>query len=325
MDKTLSVWVLVERGLTGTEKQCVAVAEALGVEPLVKRISLRNPWRFLSPYINIGIRFGFGEKITPPWPDVLICGGRKSVGLALWIKKMSHDRTFTVCILDPKVHRHKFDLIATPVHDDLKGPNVIQIIGAPNNLTPKRLQEAEIKWVPTFAHLPKPRVAVLIGGSSRTHTMRQSNMEKLAAHLKTLNDCGYGLMITASRRTGDDNTRILRETLAGTNAYIWDGQGDNPYEGFLALADAIIVTSDSVSMLSEAATTGKPVYRFDISGGSARFDAFQVLLDLKGITRNLNEYQKGKLEFWRYPPLNDAADVAAKIKAAVTSGQKPMS
>ena len=311
----LTVWVLVERGLIGTEKQCVAVAEALGAQPVIKRITLRQPWRFLSPFINIGIRFGFGEKIVPPWPDVLICGGRKSVGLALWIKKMSHGRTYTVCILDPKLHRDKFDLIAAPVHDGLSGPNIVQTIGAPNAITWQRLAEASAKWSPHFAALPSPRVAVLVGGTSRTHSMPRAKMETLAAQLRDLATQGCGLMITASRRTGAENLKILQDALAGTSAYIWDGQGDNPYEGFLALAEYIIVTSDSVSMTSESASTGKPVYRYDLSGGSARFDAFHVLMDLKGATRPFT----GILEKWTYAPITDAQTVAEAIRAGVSS------
>lgn len=313
----MNIWVLVERGLIGTEKQCVAIAESLGGSIEIKRITLRQPWRFLSPFINIGIRFGFGETINPPWPDVLICGGRKSVGLALWIKRMSHGRVFTVCVMDPKVSRSKFDLIAVPTHDKLSGPNVIQTVGAPNSITPARLEAAKHKWSPVFAHLPAPRIAVLIGGSSRAHTMSQANMEKLSLQLRQMADAGYGLLVTASRRTGVANEKLLREALAGTSAYIWDGQGDNPYEGFLALADTIIVTSDSVSMLSEAATTGKPVYRFDLSGGSSRFDAFNVLMDLKGATRNLDHYNGGPLESWSYTPLNDAGEVGNRIRALV--------
>ena len=105
--------------------------------------------------------------------------------------------------------------------------------------------------------------------------------------------------------------RQLQSWLKETGAYIWDGQGDNPYEGFLALADHIIVTADSVSMTSEAATTGKPVYRVDLDGGAKRLKSFHTAMDECGITRPF----KNRLENWQYKNLNDAALVAAEIKA----------
>ena len=102
----------------------------------------------------------------------------------------------------------------------------------------------------------------------------------------------------------------LRARLAGTAANIWDGTGANPYFGYLALADAIVVTGDSVSMVSEAASTGKPVYVFDLPGGSAKFRAFHDGLRSDGITRPF----AGKLERWTYRSLDDTAVVAAEVR-----------
>jgi len=306
------VWILVERGLTGTENQCLGVCEALGVVPVIKRFTLRQPWKTVSPYLNLGINHGYdGDQLRGPWPDLLIAGGRKAAGLALWVKRASRGKTFTVCLQDPRTHRGGFDLIAVPAHDPARGSNIVVTTAAPNRVTPQRLAAARDKWEDKLAHLRKPRVAVLIGGNSRAYSLNALTTSSLGEGLKKLAENGAGLMVTTSRRTGAGNLSILQSWLKETGAYIWDGQGDNPYEGFLALADHIIVTADSVSMTSEAATTGKPVYRVDLDGGAKRLKSFHTAMDECGITRPF----KNRLENWQYKNLNDAALVAAEIKA----------
>ena len=117
-------------------------------------------------------------------------------------------------------------------------------------------------------------------------------------------------MATTSRRTGETQAQIIRDALAGTNAYVWDGRGENPYFGLLALADAILVTSESTNMAVEAAATGKPVYIVDIPGGDAKFDRLHASLKERGITRPFT----GTIEHWTYAPLNETARVALIIR-----------
>jgi mitochondrial fission protein ELM1 len=121
---------------------------------------------------------------------------------------------------------------------------------------------------------------------------------------------GGSLMITPSRRTGEANLAILQEGLKGMAAYIWDGKGDNPYYGMLGLADYVLATCDSVNMVSEACTTGKPVYVIDLPGGSEKFRRFHQSLRDDGLTRLFT----GGVEDWSYPALNDVGLVAARIR-----------
>jgi len=118
------------------------------------------------------------------------------------------------------------------------------------------------------------------------------------------------MMVTASRRTGSDNLTILQAWLKDTGAYVWDGTGDNPYEGFLALADVILVTAESVSMMSGAESTGKPVYRINLEGGSPRLNKFHSKLELDCIARPVLV----SVENWNYTPLRDSEIVAAAIR-----------
>ena len=307
-----SCWIVTE-GLAGTENQCLGIAESLGIMPDVKRIGLRQPWRSLSPYLGFECACTFtGDPLTPPWPDLVIASGRKAIAAARYIKRKSRGKTLTVQIQDPRISPKYFDLIAVPEHDPTRGKNVIVTHAAPNRITTERLDTARQDFPNPFDHFPKPIVSVLIGGNSKAYKMPPEAMRTLAVRLKTLTD-KYSLAITASRRTGAENMNILKSTLSGTDAWIWEGLGPNPYFAMLAWADFILVTADSVSMISEAATTGKPVYMIPLEGGTKRFDKFHDGLLSKGIIRCFD----GQITAYNYDRLDDAALIAAKIKEKI--------
>lgn len=311
-----SVWVVTD-GKPGMENQCLGLAEALmaagGAQPVVKRIAPRFPWSALPPQFwptPLLAPGGSGDRLEPPWPDILIATGRQTVAPVLAIKKASGGKTFCVQVQNPVVGRDRFDLLAVPAHDRVTGPNVIECQGALHRVTAAKLAAEAEKFRTPLARLPRPLVAVLIGGSNRQYRMTEAVTRRLAANLKAL--CGHhgaGLAVTASRRTGAANEAILRAALADCPAYLWDGTGDNPYFGLLGLADAVVVTADSVSMVSEACATGKPVYVIDLDGGSAKFDRFHRNLRNAGITRPFD----GTLDSWSYTPPDDTAKVAAEI------------
>ena len=344
-------WIITE-GIAGTENQCLGVAEALGVAAEIKRIKLQEPWKTLSPYLGFEQFFTFSPRLEAPWPDLLITSGRKAIAAARYIKKQSHGKTFTLHIQDPRIGAKHFDLLAVPAHDPARGDNVIVTTAAPNRITKEKLETAKAEFA-AFEHLPAPRVAVLIGGSSKAYTLTPAIMEKLAGQLKALSDQGHSLMITASRRTGKENEKILRDALfpsrhpvgaperrpherdpqsqqappadipgsplskpakAGRgddgNVFLWNGEGANPYFGMLAWADTILVTADSASMLSEACTTGKPVYMIKLEGGAARIAKLHENLIGHGALRIFD----GALEHWNYAPLGDSEKIADAVR-----------
>ena len=302
----LTCWILTE-GMIGTQNQCVGVAEALGIEPIIKKIGLRQPWKTCSPWLKFEIAQTFTPSLNAPWPDLLIASGRKSIAASRYIKKKSHGKTFTVQIQDPKTSSDQFDLVAVPFHDSLRDDNVIVTDGAPNRLTKEKLHNAKKEFSSLFKSMDTPRVAVLIGGNSRTHKLTTEITQKLVRQLSQID---AHLMITTSRRTGEENLQIIQQELSTADNFVWDGTGDNPYFGMLAWADYIIVTSDSVSMLSDAGTTGKPVYVVNLEGKSPRFDRLHNHFKDLGITRNF----EGSLEPWEYEALNDAQIIANAIK-----------
>ena len=300
------------------ESQCVGLAEALGFKPIVKRVRLRAPWRQLTPYFRFGGHMQFApgsDALAPPWPDLLIATGRHSVAASLLVRNLSAcagKRCVTVQIQNPVIAASHFDLVVTPRHDRLEGANVVATQGALHRITPEVLREGGEKFTPRVAHLKRPYVSVLIGGTNAVYRMGAAETAVLAKQLAAAAKAhSASLLITPSRRTGEDNLRIFERELAGVPHFLWDGQGDNPYFGMLGLADFIVVTADSVNMVSEAASTGKPVYVFDLPGGSEKFARFHRGLQDDGVTRPFT----GVLEPYRYRPLDDMGAVAAKVKA----------
>lgn len=333
-------WVVTD-GKAGMENQCLGVAEALGLKPVVKRIKLRSPWKQLSPFLRHGLAYAFstdGDTVAPPWPDLLIATGRASVPASLYVRRMSRRAvrdplagkqerfpargesldqlknggkgTFTVQIQNPVIDPSRFDLVVVPRHDELTGKNVMTTRGSLHRVTPRLLASEAVKFLPHIAHLPAPRIAVLIGGSNSVYSLTAREMKILSEQLAALAGREGSLMITPSRRTGEENLAILQEALCDKPAYIWNGQGDNPYYGMLGLADVILVTCDSVNMVSESCSAGKPVMVIDLPGGSDKFRRFHQAMRDDGMTRPF----KGQIEQWHYAPLDDMRLVADRIK-----------
>jgi hypothetical protein len=300
-------------GKIGMANQVRGLAEALGWPFTEKRLAIRMPWRFLPPALWLAPSLALdpaAARLEPPWPDIVIACGRNSVAPARLVKRASGGRTFWVQVQDPRFARSEIDLIVAPRHDPAPGENVFRTLGAVHRVTTAKLAADAARWAPVFASLPRPLVAVLIGGDNSVYRLSEQSFGALCDRLVALAKSGVGLAITPSRRTGDTQRALLQKRLAGLPAYVWDGSGDNPYFGMLGAADAILVTADSVSMISEAAATGKPVHIVELEGGSDKFARFHREMREAGITRPFN----GTLEHWQYAPLEDTARAAADIR-----------
>ena len=306
-------WILSD-GKVGMENQCLGLVERLGLNSQVKRVFPRFPWTHLPPQLWL---FPFStlksesDTLTPPWPDILIASGRQTVAISIAIKNASNQKTKTVQIQNPHVSAKKFDVVIAPIHDNLNAPNTINMVGAFHRITDARLTLAAKKFYNEYSSLPKPLMAVLLGGSSKKYQMTKKNCRKLSDLLKTaVKLSGGGIVITPSRRTDPTNIKILKNELVGVPHKIWDGLGENPYFGILGLANGFIVTNDSVNMVTEAASTTKPVYIFNIDGHSSKFNRFHKMLEDRGITREF----KGIFENWHHEKLDDLDQIASKIK-----------
>jgi mitochondrial fission protein ELM1 len=213
-----------------------------------------------------------------------------------------------VQIQDPGVAPDRFDLVVAPSHDGLSGDNVLVTAGSLHGLTRARLDEAAASQGAGVAHLPRPLVAVLVGGANRAYRFTAADAAALGRRLAALPG---GLMVTVSRRTGAEATAALKATLDPSRAVVWEGSGDNPYRGWLGLADAIVVTSDSVNMVTEACATGRPVHVAHLPGGSPKFAAFHALMEGRGHTRRFD----GALAPFDPVPLDETERVAEAVRA----------
>lgn len=321
--KEKTCWVITD-GRRGIENQSLGIAEALKKEiPLrieIKRVRLRFPFNILPgecfPPLLVGknplaLFARRRDHVDPPWPDIIIATGRTSIPYSIAIKKVNNGHTFTIQTQSPRVHVSLFDLVVPPRHDLLTGPNVEPIQGSPNRITDEYLNQGKKEFTTRIAHLPRPLVAVLIGGKSKHHSMSRAWTDEFSSQLLAMaRRYDSGLMVTVSRRTGDKNLALLQKKLKGPNIFFWDGRGENPYAGILAMADYIIVTSDSTNMITEAAATGKPVYLAEMPGGSTKFRRFYKDMNEYGATR----FFEGTLASWRYTPLRETERIAKIVR-----------
>ncbi len=307
---------LVTDGKVGIVNQCLGLAEALGLDVAQKVMDVRVPWRWLParwwPWPLAAQRAG-ADSLAPPWPDVIIVCGRRAFAPVAEIRRRSAGRTIAIAVQNPVMDPARFDLVVAPAHDGLSGPNVVVTEGAPHRVTRARLEAAAARFGAALEGLPRPRVAVLIGGSTPRYRFDEPRAEALAAQLAGLVERhGAGLMVTTSRRTPGVVVAALQRALTGKPAALWTGTGDNPYFAYLALADAVVATPDSVSMISEAAFTGRPIYVVDMPGGGGRNAVFLDRMARLGVTRPF----AGRLEApWAYPAMDVTGSAAAEIRA----------
>jgi len=295
-------WIVTE-GLIGLQNQAIGLAQALGLPYVLKVVKKpKGLWKLFSP----------GHDLTPPWPDLLISCGRQSAPVAVAIRRASENKTFTVHIQDPFISPENFDVVIVPQHDTMRGGNVLVTKGAINHVNIEKLKIAAERFRPLLAKLPRPLISVLVGGKNKHQGFNATSGHDFAKKLRlAVTNTGGGLAITFSRRTGARNESIIRKALTGIPSYIWDSTGENPYFGLLALADATVVTNDSISMLSEACSTGKPVYVYELPHGGKRHKQFCESLVEGGIARIFS----GDIETWKYTPLDEtrrAADFVYK-------------
>lgn len=317
-DKT--IWVLAD-DRAGNNSQSLGVAEALGFETEIKQIRYTK-WvklpNCLRGALTIGIDQASAERLKPPFPDFAIAAGRRAAPVLRWLKKQSGGKTKIIQIMFAgNVGIKDFDLIVLPEHDGCKliRPNILRVVGAPHRITPERLKSEREKWADAFKDLPVPKIALIVGGATKdkpfTPAMARDLAEKAVAFSKAVG--GRSFLVTTSRRTGAEQEKILRETLPDPKYfYGWgDTQNENPYFGFLACADYILVTGDSVSMCSEACAAKAPVFIYAPQGSVGKKHA---LLHCQLYDGGYAQPLDGDANIKEHKPLNAAQVVADEIK-----------
>lgn len=311
----LKAWLITD-GKAGMDVQAKGVADALGLISEIKHVSPTGAFRLLSPYGPVSPREQFGKPgsaFCAPWPDVAIATGRLAIPYIKALKKRAGLATYTIILQDPRTSTKIADLFWVPVHDRLRGPNVVTTLTPPHPFSAARLAALRRAVPPAIAALPKPRIAVILGGKNAVYKFTDACDDRIERSLHDLASLGASFMITPSRRTHPRLLTAVDKATQGTPRILWDGQGNNPYPDFLAHADILVVTADSVNMCGEAAATGKPVYIFTPDGGSDKFQRYHKALRDHGATRPLPDRIE-RIETWSYRPLDAAAMIAEEVE-----------
>jgi mitochondrial fission protein ELM1 len=290
------IWVLTD-GKAGDEIPCIGVAEellgvrdgpiaGLGTPPMeprlayplppivqfhqsgsieIRRVAPRPPWVWFMPRGPIDPRdrpANPGSPIAPPWPDIVIASGRRSIAYVRTIKRLSGNATFAVILKDPRTRYHGADFVWVPEHDRARNPDFMRTLTTPHRFSAERIACARAAMPAAIKLLPGPRVGLLLGGRTRFGAFSDDDRARLCQFLTELRSEVGSFLITVSRRTPPDLLAAVRGAIGKTPCFVWDNTGPNPYLDILAGSDAVIATGDSHTMISEAAVTGAPLLIF---------------------------------------------------------------
>lgn len=306
-----SCWALHD-GAAGHRQQVLALARALSCAVREWPLATAAPWSWLAPHRLPGSQRAFGaafhDALKQP-PSLAIGCGRRA---ALATRLLGQGGARTLQILDPRMDTGHWDLVIAPEHDRLSGGNVITLCGSLNPVDEAWLQAGRDAF-PALGQQPLPRTAVILGGPTGATPFDLAAFERLGAQLaQWLAAEGGSLWVVGSRRTPSEFAARARHDWAGTPGLRWfdDSDGPNPYAGVLAWADRIVVTPDSVNMVSEACATAAPVYVAEPERASGRVKRYLDELLRRGRIRALGPHAA----VFAVQPLRETARVAAEVR-----------
>lgn len=305
------LWTLTD-GHAGNRRQAGALAQALDLGSIRDwALVARAPWRWSAPRRLPGSEHAFGaalhQRLAQPPRLAIGCGRQGALATRLFKERGSR----VVQILDPRLDPRLWDLVIAPEHDGLRGSNVLTLQGSLNPVDDAWLRQARSAFAYLSA-LQQPRTAVLLGGSSAHARFDRSAFDTLASRLDVaLARDGGSVLVTTSRRTPADIVAALRHRNMKARGVVWCGpeDGDNPYQGLLAWADRIVVSPDSVNMVSEACATAAPVFVFEPERVSGRPRVFLDGLLHSGRIRVMDT----TLAAFEVEPLRETARIAGLV------------
>lgn len=308
-----SAWIIHD-GAAGNRRQALALAGAMGLDAREWSLQARGPERWLAPRRWPGSASAFGAEyahaLSGAMPDWVIGCGR----LAALATRLARQRgARAVQILDPRIAPRHWDLVIAPEHDGLHGDNVLTLAGSLNPVDAAWLAAARRDF-PQLGTLPGPRTAVLLGGPTAATNFDRSAFEELLIALDaTLADQGGCVLLCGSRRTPLDVAALARTRCRGLPGGAWLDASDGPnnFPGVLAWADRIVVSPDSVNMVSEACATDVPVFVAEPGRATGRVRRFLAALEASGRIRA----QDRELAGFAVTPLRETARIAAAVRA----------
>ena len=304
--------LLLTEGMHGMISQVEGMAKALNTEYSHKIVRLSFPWNLIPPKFTPISQIVLKDKIyitNTEIPDLIISCGRKSVIPSIFLKR-KNSKIFTIHIQDPKVSFKNFDAIVAPEHDNLKGDNIYNSKGAIHYITNLEINNARQYLADKIKS--EKIVSLILGGPNKYYSFKSDQIINIFNKIKSIfvSD-GYKVIIIPSMRTPKETIDLAIKEM-GSYGHVVNKVDKQAYLSAYALANYVIVTCDSTSMISEAATSGKPIFvaHMKAKKNNYRFKKFFELFKQMGITRDLGE----QIETWTYNKHNEAQRIAIDIK-----------
>ncbi len=301
--------LLLTEGMHGMISQAEGLAKALDLDFIHEKIELNNFWRMIPPKFTPVKDFVFKNRIVNDFNIVISCG-RKSVIPSIYLKKKLKEKIMNIHIQDPKVLLSNFDYIIAPEHDGLIGSNVLQSKGAIHYLRNNELDKNKSYLKPQINK--EKIVSFIVGGPNKYYNYEDNIIDSIFSKIKkNFIDNNYQLIFIPSMRTPKNIINKAKEYFDDNQIIVQDVD-KKAYLSSLELADHIIVTCDSTSMISEAAITGKPIYVAQMPNvkKNDRFQKFFELFKSLNIIKNLDN----SVEKWNYQKLNETDRISSYIK-----------
>ena len=305
-------WIITD-GTKGMENQSLALAKLLNTN--FKLIEFIPPY-FLRKFPLIGrfipvsmIRIDFNIK---PLPKFIITTGKRMAGISIFIKFLFKNKIKTIHIQNPKISNNYFDLLLIPEHDKITGKNIINTKGALSFIDINEIKESHTSIIKNLKYNKKPIILLLIGGANKRYKPNNTDYYNLILDVVKAYKCIDGkLIVLTSRRTPSRAIKIINSMLKKfkNDFYLYSGIGENPYPSILKSANYIIVTSDSVSMISETATLNTPLFIAYLKKEQGKIKAFLENLESLNIIKKFD----GNLFYYNKTKLKTNADIALKI------------
>ena len=305
--------LLLTEGMHGMISQTEGLAKGLDLDFIHEKIELNNLWNFFPPKITPVKSFIFKNKLDQHFNIIISCG-RKSVIPSIYLKNKYKNKIINIHIQDPKVSIENFDFIVVPEHDNLKGENVISTKGAIHYLTKDELVLSQ-NYLKSKIDAKKKIVAFIIGGPNKYYSYDESLLDNIFLKIKkNFIQNNYQAIIIPSMRTPKKIIEKARNYF-DKNQIVISNIDKNAYLSSLQLADHIVITCDSTSMISEAALTGKPIYvaQMPAKKNNQRFRDFFKLFESLNIIKNL----EASVEEWNYQKLDETKRVSSYIKEKI--------
>ena len=309
--KNLKALLLTE-GMHGMISQVEGMAKALGAEYSHKIVKLNFPWNLIPPKLTPISDIILKDKIYLMENDttnIVISCGRKSVVASIILKKIN-PKIFTIHVQNPKVNLNNFDAIVAPEHDGLNGNNVYNSKGAIHYITESEINSAKL-YLKKNINSEKV-VSLVLGGPNKYYKFDHGQLLNIFNMIKSnFVSKGYRVVVIPSMRTPKDSIELAIREMESCG-YVVKGVDKQAYLSAYALSNYVIVTCDSISMISEAATSGKPIFvaHMKAKNNNYRFKNFFKLFREMNIIRDLGE----KVQPWTYSKHNEAERIGNLIR-----------